>query len=661
MAEGQSNSEQNKEIEDKINVNKIALKILKDKKKIQSDVKSSVENYSSNGDGLEKNLKEKIDNYSSEQFKNKKKQFKSQGKSQLNSLVSILKTSMFGTGNTSTEQFVTDIFIKAANNSKGRIKNILTTETISALGCSQEQSYIPRDIYISVSSLDIFGKTLTNSPNSIPGKYLYENQSFSPVSIPRAFNRELYNRIQNQGVSYSQEYGINYLGVTNQPLFDITYVTKSGQTSGFFYKVDLQQRYTGYKVVDFLGDYLDSIDVVNIKEIYKNVLDLLTGSVSFSLKMGDDSLRDQTKFEKILQRILGLCFDNKTEIDVSGVGKLDQLDQIDDQIFTMDEIDNIEIENKIKNILSGVIEFQDCGQIQLPISSPTILNLLDGFDSPNLTTKDYDFLAKNMLDTLSQNPEWKIKLPNVPNLSDIINLEFIKLIPIAIINSLLSPKHLFPLYVMSKSLGNSLSDDIETLDDFSRIYKKYLIQVASKISSIFIEELVKEIKTQVKDLIELIINQQLLELVNKKNKTIQSVLLLINAGLNAAALISDYRRCKSIIDELQNLLQVGIRLASLSGAQIPPVINYLAFAKPGMTPTSILKRYVQKLEESGIPTGDLPDGSPNLGLVAQQAFNEALLDEIAENSKVTVAISTKEVAGVLYGPNPIINLSGNLE
>jgi hypothetical protein len=383
--------------------------------------------------------------------------------------------------------------------------------------------------------------------------------------------------------------------------------------------------------------------------------------ISITIGPGDFKLEDTLKFQKILQRILGLCFDNDTEIDVSGVGKLDQLDQVDDQIFTMDEIDNLEIENKIKNILSGVVEFQDCGQIQLPISSPTILNLLDGFDSPNLTTKDYDFLAKNMLDTLSQNPEWKIKLPNVPNLSDIINLEFIKLIPIAIINSLLSPKHLFPLYVMSKSLGNNLSDDIETLDDFSRIYKKYLIQVSSKISSIFIEELVKEIKTQVKDLIELIINQQLLELVNKKNKTIQSVLLLINAGLNAAALISDYRRCKSIIDELQNLLQVGIRLASLSGAQIPPVINYLAFAKPGMTPTSILKRYVQKLEESGIPTGDLPDGSPNLGLVAQQAFNEALLDEIAENGKVSVAISTKEVAGALYGPNPIINLSGNLE
>jgi hypothetical protein len=574
MAEGQSNSEQYKEVEDKINVNKIALKILKDKKKIQSDVKSSVENYSSKGDVLEKNLKEKFDNYS-ESFKNKKKQYKSQGKDQISSLISVLNTSITGTGNTSTEEFVRNIFIKTTNRSKDRILKILMDETVSALGCSQEQSYYPREIYIKVSSLDIFGKILTNSPNDFPGKYLYENQLFSPVSTPRAFNRELYNRIQNQGVSYFQEYGVNYLGITNQPLFDITYVTKSGQTPGFFYKVNLQQRNTGYKVVDFLGDYLETIDVINIKEIYKNVLDLLTGSVSFSLKMGDDSLRDQTKFEKILQRILGLCFDNKTEIDVSGVGKLDQLDQVDDQIFTMDEIDNLEIENKVKNLLSGVIEFQDCGPIEFPISSPSIPNLLDGFDSTNLTTKDYDFLVKNMLDSLSQNPDWKIKYPQIPNLSNVINKEFIKLIPIAIINSLLSPKHLFPLYVMSKSLDNNLSDDIETLEDFSRIYKKYLIQVSSKISSIFIEELVKEIRNQVKDLIQDLINQELLELVNKKNKTIQSVLSLINAGLTAAALISDYRRCQSIIDELESLLQIGKRLASLSGAGLPPVVNYL--------------------------------------------------------------------------------------
>jgi len=39
------------------------------------------------------------------------------------------------------------------------------------------------------------------------------------------------------------------------------------------------------------------------------------------------------------------------------------------------------------------------------------------------------------------------------------------------------------------------------------------------------------------------------------------------------------------------------------------------------------------MEDLGVPTGDLPDGSPNLGVVIQQGFNQSLMDEIAENAK----------------------------
>lgn len=661
MAEGQSNAEQYQELEREVKINKIALKALKDQKKIRDKVKKGVANYNEKGNNLEKGLKEKIDNYS-ESFKNKKKNFKSQGKNQLDSLVSLLETSVLGTGQTETKKFIRNIFVQTTNRSVGRVKEILSQEMISAIGCSQEQKYSAKTIYIKVSSLDIFGQTLTNSPNEAPGRYLYETKQFNPNSIPRSFNRELYNRIQQQGISYFQEYNLNYRGVTNQDIFNITYVTKSGNTPGFYYKVDLLDRQTGNKVTDFLGDYLDTIDVLNINDVYKNVLDLLTGSISFTLKYADNSLRDQTKFEKIIQRILGICFDNKTEIDVSGVGKLDQLDQVDDNIFELDELDNIEIENKIKNILSGVIEYESCGSVKFPVSSPLLPDLLNGFNEENLTPTDYDFLAINMLETLGKNPEWKIKFPELPNFpEDVINKEFLKLIPIAIVNSIMSPKHLFPIFVMSKALGNSLSDDIESLEDFARFYKKYLLNIVSRILSIYVEELVKTINKELKQLVKDLINQELNELIRKKNKTIQRVLLLINAGLTTAALIDDYRRCQSIIDELQRLLQIGLRLATLAGAEIPPIVNYFAFTKPGMSPTSILKRTIGKMEDLGVPTGDLPDGSPNLGILIQQAFNESLMDEISENAKVTVGISTKEVTGAFYGVTPIVNISGNLE
>lgn len=665
MSEGQSNAEQYKDIEVKVNANKIALKVAKDIKKGKELSKKSVDNYNKKGEKLEQNIKQKVDSYS-EAFQNKKRQYKSQGKNQLDSLVELFKTTFSTSGGTSSggtevTGVIREIFIKSTNRSSARIKQLFLEETVSALGCSQEQEYIPKDIYIKVSSIDIFGETLKNSPTEAPGSYLYENYNFSPNVKPYAFNRELYNRIQNKGLSYSSQYGSNYLGITNQPLFDITYVTNSGTTTGDFYKVTLLQRQTGNKVVDFLGDYLETIDVVNFNQVYTNVLDLLTGAFSFSLKYGDDKLRDQKKWEKIVQRILGLCFDNKTEIDVSGVGKLDQLDQVDDNFLTLDDLDNIEIENTIKNILSGVVEYQDCGTVQLPVTSPLITNLLSNLNGENLQPTDYDFLGTNLLNTLSENPEWKLILPNLPNFNDIINTEFLKLIPIAIVNSLLSPKHLFPLFVMSKSLGNSLSDDIENLNDFARIYKKFILNLTSKILAIFVEELVKEIEKSITRLIQDLVNQELNELIRTRSKKVQSVLLLINASLTVLATISDYRRCQSIIDELQRLLQIGIRLATLQGAQVPPLINYFAFLKPGMTSTSMLRRLIERMEESGVPTGDLPSGAPNKALIIKKGEFDSILDEIAENGKVSVAISTVEVNGLLYGATPILNLSGNFE
>lgn len=141
----------------------------------------------------------------------------------------------------------------------------------------------------------------------------------------------------------------------------------------------------------------------------------------------------------------------------------------------------------------------------------------------------------------------------------------------------------------------------------------------------------------------------------------QSVLLLINASLTVLNAVSDYRRCKSIIDELQRLLQIGIRLSTLQGAQIPPLINYFAFLKPGMTSTSILRRTIERMDEVGVPTGDLPDGSPNKSIIIKKGEYESILDEIAENGKVSVAVSTVEVNGLLYGVTPILNLNGGLE
>jgi hypothetical protein len=315
----------------------------------------------------------------------------------------------------------------------------------------------------------------------------------------------------------------------------------------------------------------------------------------------------------------------------------------------------VEVENKVKNILENVIQYRDCGTVSLPVNVDANLSLLDKLLNPDLDAANADRIAQDLLNELAKNPDWKLKIPNSIDLGITINTEFLNLIPIAITNSLLSPKHLFPLMVMAKALQNEYVDNIETLQDFLREFKKFIINLQSKISAIFVEELVKQIRKNIKDLMQSIVQQTTNELLNKKAKII---LASINLALTLAAAIEDYRRCKSIIEELQKMLSLTNQIRGLAGNSVPTLINYLANLKPGMSPTSLLTRFVDKLEDAGVPTGDLPDGSPNLSLVIQQSFNQSLIDEIAENGKTDVTITGIEVADL--SAKGFTKVSGNI-
>jgi len=56
----------------------------------------------------------------------------------------------------STSEFLRGKFIKVVQKIKPVIMEILTQEMISSLGCSNESTYTPEDIYIKVSSIDLF-------------------------------------------------------------------------------------------------------------------------------------------------------------------------------------------------------------------------------------------------------------------------------------------------------------------------------------------------------------------------------------------------------------------------------------------------------------------------------------------------------------------------
>jgi hypothetical protein len=282
-------------------------------------------------------------------------------------------------------------------------------------------------------------------PNDTVGLSAYEPQDTEVGQYPFAMNRQLYNLLQNEGVPLE-----SYLGFSGQDLFDIEYVTTDNNGNfGDFYKVTLKNRlFNGAqgpnRVGDFLIDYYKSIKVFEIANIYMQVMEQLTNCLSIDLKIGSAQVEVNSKFMLILQRILGLCFDNTNEIDVGGTAKVSPSDAIDDSFFSFNEVDLRQIDQRISNIIEGVVEFESCEGVKLPVDTQLIFNQLGLLNNAGSTEEQLS-IANSLTDDLIDSWKFAFKVPTLEAFNISLNLDFIKTLPKAVCMAILSPKVLLSI------------------------------------------------------------------------------------------------------------------------------------------------------------------------------------------------------------------------
>lgn len=555
------------------------------------------------------------------------KKFQRQIKNQFEQLLDI--NNVTGGKGSNSIRYIKVLLLKTLRNIEPKISEILQDCSLKAIGCDQEQTYTPQVLYIKVSSIDLIN-LLKKDPTSDDGRVLYEKYPINVQVYPFAMNKELYQRIQS-GNPYSIDNGQLYLGSSTQPLFDIQYVEfdNFGQTGPWF-KITLQSRLnSANKVGTFLVDYYKSIKVVDFTNIMAYIMESLSGAISISANVGIVQAEDTSKFLLLIQRILGLCFDGKNEIDVSGIAKLAELDGIDNSFFEFTDIDLRNIDQRITNIKNGVVEFEECGNVKLPVNFQQIL---DGLNNLNFVEdKDLVNAANELTLILASNPEWK-GFAIDGNINAALDLNFVKLIVQGLISALLSPKVLLPIMILIKSLGNSIVDVIDTLVEFMKEFKEFVICLVSKIGAIFVEELFNVIKKDIKNLIQSIIADVAKE---KLDKRIIMILKLIQLLILIGGFISDWRKCKSVIDEILWLLRI---LTTGWGGEIPLPLLFASQLMDGYSETRAFIGAIEEMQRLGIPTGPMPDGSPNLTVLQMLGQMKAMANEEAENGKVQIAI-----------------------
>lgn len=627
------------------------------------------------------------------------KRYQRDGQNSYDRLLKFIET-VKGTG-PETYSYLRNLCLSTAIKIEPKMQEIIQRNALKAIGCSQEQTYdgvdkeilqitpldlLPSQIgtYIPLSSIDIF-KSLKIAPNSKVGRAYYEadtpsaNPKYKPYGgrVPFPMNRQLYDVISS-GTALNQLNGENYRGVSFQELFDIQYtnVNEFG-VNGDFIRIVLLNRVTGNDVGTFLSDYYRTIKVVDPVNIGLTIINTLVGAVDIELSSGVDDIKNQNVFTKILNRILGLCYDSRREIDVSGISKIGELDGVDESFFELSEIDLREIDNEINNIQNGVVEFVDCNNVKFPVNSDVLVDELIQFRDRLSSQNDEQNLNElnKLIESIYENPEWDRQL----GVQVSVDKGLIKKLSLSIFSAVLTPKVLLPIFALLSAVqskasvtyeeqvgsineditninrnitgvndvileGNKVANIVNTPQDFLKKFRTFSIDTMGDISEIFLEVLFEELKKDIFNLVFTIIKDiEKSKLAKKYTKIIRLLTLVFVVGQT----ILNLRQCKSLLNNIQQILRLLLEGAG-APIRVPAPLLLLAAALPGVSTDRAAINVVELMQKVGLPTGDLPDGRANQMVLYMKKILEGYDKEVTENSKVEVMTPAGPGVGLFF-------------
>ena len=554
------------------------------------------------------------------------------------------------------------------------IKKILSEEAIKLLGCRDEQTFpaiklvdfesanfivpIESQIYIPLKNLDLW-KNIKKDPDSTAGIFFYENLGGVDIldginnnkyknfggSLRFPFNRELYARVINPNESFYQKYDETYQGGSTAPLFDFKYVTENNLGEiGDFIAVTLLSKDDEFNLYSkFIFDYYDSINIFDFNNLVKNIFNYLLDGADITQSSSPKEIEDKTKFMLLIERLCGKCFDNSDEIDVSGIAKIAELDDDSDDFFTFSEIDLRQIDENVNNYMNKIVSYESCGVVNQPIDYDGIVDyakeVVGGFDALSPTAQS-DALTNAILNILKNN--------NLTNNNTTL-FSFVK----SIVESILTPKVLFPIMALgqviektasgqyelvrgradefitqnNKAIKNFTDEGIDSAESFAKKYKAYLQNVTRRVLELFLKELFNTLKGKLKKLVSRVVGGVFK---NYSKKQVQVILALSTGLLGIIATITNFRKCKSVIESIGKILNSINILTKAAIIPIPPPLLIGAQFLPGFSNERAKINVIAEMQSLGLPTEDLLDGTPNRVLL----FAEAVING-TDNEEIT--------------------------
>tara|TARA_R110001606_G_scaffold27010_3_gene86992 strand:+ start:857 stop:2968 length:2112 start_codon:yes stop_codon:yes gene_type:complete len=535
-----------------------------------------------------------------------------------------------------------------------KVDDILYEEIIKAFNCDLSM-LVPVDgdglngpIVINISAVDQL-KQLFNDPSSKVGKYMYEQDPldssvYSPGQSPYPVNRFLRDIIFNNGASVSTTPGTRQTiyGRSGRALFDIEALNNQFLIWPYYKLEPGNPQYNSaptvaglppagaqkFTFVEFLKDYFGNIKLIELQNFLGAVMEILTGFMSVRNKnFSIENLLGLNKLMASVNKMLESCDGMDMHTSTDSLNALSELHQDDSFFeFTPEEAQALEIETERKS--KNVISLLSCGVVDVPVDNDIID---EGVDSILATLnkdeqmKEFDLVLQKFASSSAKKYGFEIDLGSISLPAEIDFKEnLIKKLPQILVYSVLNPKGVLPIILTAKMLNQN--GDIPTgIDMFAKIFKRVIVRVVKEFLAAVARRILALVKEILLRYIRDLIKRKLSEMNKKKIRMIKKlldILLPLIIGLQEA------KTCKEIY---------AILLATLAANMpdipfgVPPFLVSAASLRPGTSALGTFEKLIGKLQEQGIPVGDMPDGSPNLFMLSQFALIQAQDEERTDN------------------------------
>ena len=403
---------------------------------------------------------------------------------------------------------------------------------------------------------------------------------------------------------------------------------------------------TKFTFVELLKDYFGNVRLIEIQNFLGALMEILTGFMSVRNK--NYSIEDMLGLQKLMasvNKMLESCDGMDMHTSTDAVNALSELHDDDSFFeFTAEESRNIDIEVHKKS--QNVISLLSCGVIDVPVDNEILDEGVDAIlasFNQDEQMKQFDLVLQKFASTSAKKHGFEIDLGSISLPAEIDFKEnLIKKLPQILLYCVLNPKAVLPIVLTAKLLNQNGAIP-SGVDMFAKIFKRVIIRVVKA----FLAEVARRILALVKEIllryIRDLIKRKLDEMNKKKLRMIKKLIDILFPLIIA---LQEAKTCKEIYNILLAALAANMPDIPFG---VPPFLVSAAKLRPGTSALGTFEKLIDKLQDHGIPIGDMPDGSPNLFMLSQFSLIQAQEEEKTDNAAGQGVIMNGQVINAVGG------------